>query len=169
MKPLVIIEPRDDSNLEFNKDTERYQLTLEYVKGLFDGAFPFKNDGLAKKRIKDTSTRIYSYLHTHCYSANRLAVNLLLNRTEAGRDFLLDVLTSQLLADAEYGYNDIARRPLLNSSTNSILERDQLRINTISIETEMIIEDSISYFGINLTYMGMFPPALLNLARNYED
>ena len=170
MKPLVIIEPRDDENLEFNKITGKYQLTLKYVKNLFEGAaVPFKNDGITKKRIRDTSSLIYSYLHTHCYSANRLAVNLLLNRTEAGRQFLLDVLTSQFLSDAEYASNDIVRRPTLNSQSNTILNRDEVRVNAISIETEMLIEDSISYFGINLTYMGMFPSALLNLARNYGE
>ena len=169
MKPLVIIEPRNDNDLEFNKETEKYQLTLAYVKNLFDGEVPFRTDGITKKRINDTSSLVYSYLHTHCYSANRSVVNLLLNRTEAGRQFLLDVLTSQFLADAEYGYNDIVRRPALNSATNNILDRDQIRANSISLETQMKIEDSISYFGINLTYMGMFPPYLLNLARKYED
>ena len=169
MKPLEIIEPRNDEYLEFNKITGKYQLTLSYVKNLFEGSVPFRNDGVTKKRIRDTSSLIYSYLHTHCYSANRLAVNLLLNRTEAGRNFLLDVLTSQFLSDAQYGSNDIVRRPTLNSQSNTILNRDEVRVNTISIETEMLIEDSISYFGINLTYMGMFPPALLNLARNYGD
>ena len=168
MQPLVIIDPRNDDKLEFNKSVGRYQLTFEYVKTLFD-AVPYGNDSITKRRIRETSTRVYSYLHSHCYSANRLAVNLLLNRTEAGRNFLIEVLTSQLLADAEYGYNDLLRRPTINSATNSILDRDDVRRNGISIETELLIEDSISYFGINLTYMGMFPPALLNLARKYED
>jgi len=166
---LEIITPRDDDKLEWNNELKRYQLTLQYVKTLFDGALPFRNDGIAKRRIKENSTRVYSFLHTHCYSANRLAVNLLLNRTEAGRNFLIEVLTTQILADAEYGYNDLMVRPLLNTNANTILDRDEVRRNALSLETEMLIDDSVSYFGINLTYMGMFPPYLLNLAREYED
>lgn len=170
MKDLEIITPYNDSKLEWNPETKQYQLTLTYVKNLWEGEpLPYKTDGMAKRRIKDTSQRVYSYFASHCASVNRGVVRLVLNRTEAGRNFLIRVLEAQMLSDMEYGSNDIVRVPIINTATGQVGDRDQYRLNSVSIETQQIIEDSINYVGFNLTYMGMFPPALLNLARNYED
>lgn len=166
----LIIQPRSDSSLEWNPITKQYQLTLEYVKSLWDGEpIPYKNDAITKRRIKDTSQRVYSYFSSHCATVNRGAVRLILNRTEEGRKFLIEILKAQMLADMEYGYNDLVRRPVVNASSGQMGDRDEYRRNAISIEAELIIEDSVNYVGINLTYMGMFPCDLLNLARRYED
>lgn len=168
MKTLEIIKPYDDNTLEFNQETGRYQLTLKYVKTLRD-ALPYKTDRIAQQRIKQNSLRVYNYIVLHSNAVNRQAVILLLNRTEEGRKYLIEVLTSQMEADLEYAYNDLMVRPLINATNGQSGDRDQYRQNAISLETEMLIEDSVGYFGINLTYMGMFPPYLLNLAREYGD
>ena len=169
MKELIILEkPQDNEFLEWNKDTDRYQLKLSYVKELRD-ILPYKSDRVAQTRIKQTSLRVYNYIYNHSNSANRQVLTFLLNKTENGRKFLKEVLTSQIEADMDYGYNDLMVRPAINATTNSVLNRDEVRLNAISLETEEIINDSVGYFGFNLCVLIPFPWSLFDLARKYED
>ena len=169
MKDLIILEkPQDNEFLEWNNDTMRYQLKLSYVKSLRD-VLPYKSDKVAQQRIKQTSLRVYNYIVNHSNSANRQVLDFLLNKTENGKEFLKEVLTSQIEADMEYGYNDLMVRPALNASTNSMLDRDAIRLNAISLETEEIINDSVGYFGFNLCVLVPFNWYLFDLARKYED
>lgn len=168
MKDLIIKEHYDDEVLEWNSTTGRYQLTLAYVKSLRD-VMPYRNDSVAKSRIKQNSIRIYQYIVSHSSSVNRPVIDFLLNKTENGRKFLIECLTSQMEADMDYGYNDLIVRPVINAQTGQEGNRDNYRLNSISLETESLIEDSVNYFGFNLLYMGDFPYDLFDLARKYED
>lgn len=169
MKNLIILEqPQNDEILEWNVNTGRYQLTLQYVKSLRD-VLPYRTDRMAQQRIKQTSLRVYNYIVNHSNSANRPVIDFLLNKTENGRKFLIEVLTSQMEADMEYGYNDLMVRPALNSATNQMLDRDEIRLNSISLETEEIINDSVGYFGFNLCVLMPYNWYLFDLARKYED
>jgi len=166
MEKLVFIKPYNDNKLEFNEEIGRYQLTLSYVKNLFEGALPYRNDAIARKRIKQTSLRIYNYIVNHSNTANREVIDVLLNKTEQGRKFLIEVLSSQLEADAEYGYNDLLVRPVINATNGQEGNRDIYIQNAISIETEMLINDSINYFGINICCMIPYGSWVYQLVRN---
>ena len=167
MKELIIKQHYDDEVLEWNSNTNRYQLTLEYFKTLFD-AMPYKNDSMAQKRIKQNSLRVYSYIVAHSNTANRPVIDFLLNKTENGRKFLIEALTAQIEADANYGYNDLAVRPIINTVNGQEGDRNIYRQNTISLECEQIIDDSANYFGFNICYMAPFNWELFKLARQYE-
>lgn len=169
MKTLDILEqPQDNEFLEWNEDTGRYQLKLSYVKSLRD-VLPYKSDRVTQQRIKQTSLRVYNYIVNHSNSANRPVIDFLLNKTDNGRKFLKEALTSQMEADMSYGYNDLMVRPALNPATNSLLDRDSIRLNSISLECEEIINDSVGYFGFNLCVLFPFDWYLFDLARKYED
>ena len=165
---LNIIQPYNDDVLEFNEDTMRYQLKLAYVKTLRD-VMPYKTDRMAQDRIKKTSLRIYNWIVNNSNSANRPVIYFLLNKTEQGRKFLIEVLSSQMEADMDYGYNDLVVRPALNAATGQLGDRDLLKLNTISVEAEEIIDDSVSYFGFNLVRLVEFPWTFFDLARQYGD
>lgn len=160
--------PKNDEILEWNESTGRYQLTIEHVKSLVD-EITYKSDSMLQRRIKDTSVRIYTYIINHSNTANRSVINAFLNHTEEGRKFLAEILESQMRSDMQYGTNDIVRRPVLNSQTNSILDREEIRRNSISVETEEMIDNSVVYFGINICYAQPYPWYLFNMVRPYED
>lgn len=168
MKTLEIINRTyNDDVLEWNENTDRYQLTLAYVKTLRD-VIPYRTDRITKDRIKKTSLRVYNYIAAHSHTANRQVVNFLLNKTENGRKFLIEVLTAQMEADMDYAYNDLLVRPVINATDGKEGNRDVFMLNAISIETEMIINDSVNYFGVNICYLGAYPWYLFNLVRQYE-
>ena len=169
MKDLIIYtEPKSDDVLEWNETTGRYQLTLAYIKTLCD-ALPYKNDSIAKRKIKQNSLRVYQYIANHTNSVNRLVINFLLNTTEQGRKFLIECLTAQMEADMDYGYNDLFVRPVINAQTGQEGNRIVYDENAISLETESIINDSANYFGFNLCVLFPLPWHLFDLARKYED
>ena len=169
MKQLIIKKESIDENvLRWNSNTNRWQLTLSYVKALRD-PFPYKNDAIIEQRIKQNSIRVYQYIVAHSHTVNRQVIDFLLNKTENGQRFLIDALTAQMEADMEYGYNDLMVRPVINAQTGQEGDRNNFRRNAISLECESIIDDSAAYFGFNICYMSPFPWRLFALARNYED
>ena len=105
MRNLKIITPYNDDELSFNNETSRYELTPQYCKDNFEANF--RNDNILAKRIALNSRVIYNYIITHCALVNRSVVMFLLHRTEQGRKFLTEILTAQMYADIETGYNDI--------------------------------------------------------------
>ena len=168
MKTLEIINRTyNDDVLEWNENTDRYQLTFAYVKTLREKN-PYRNDRELKDQIKKTSLRVYNFIASHSNTANRQVVSFLLNKTENGRKFLKEVLTCQMEAEMEYAYNDLVVRPVINAVDGKEGDRDTFRLNAISIETEMLIEDSPNYFGFNICYMGAYPWSLFNMVRQYE-
>lgn len=169
MTPLKIVsQPYNDDVLEWNSEIERYQLKLSYVKSLRD-VMPYKNDRTTQQRIKQTSLRVYNYIFNHSNTANRAVVNFLLKRTENGRKFLKEVLTAQIEADMEYGYNDLMVRPVINAVSGQEGDRDNFRLNAISLECEEIINDSVGYFGFNICYLPVYPWSLFTMVRQYGE
>ena len=168
MKNLSIyLEPKNDEKLEWNANTGRYQLTMAYVKTLTD-EIQIKNDSVLQRSIKQTSTRVYQWIIAHSNTANRQVIDFLLNHTEEGRKFLVEVLTAQMESELDWATNDLLVRPVVNVSNGYEGNRDLFMRNGISIECEQLIDDSVHYFGINLTYMQPLPWFYFNLVRQYE-
>ena len=169
MKQLIIKKDSIDENvLQWNSNTNRWQLTLQYVRTLRD-PIPYKNDAITEQRIKQNSIRVYQYIVAHSHTVNRQVIDFLLNKTENGQRFLIQALTAQMEADMDYGYNDLFVRPVINAQTGQEGDRDNFRKNAISLECESVIDDSASFFGFNILYMSAFPWQLFALARKYED
>jgi len=162
---VKVSNPYDDQELEYNNETGRYQLTLAYVKSLFD-VCPIKNDSVVRRRIKETSRLIYNYIYGRCYSGNKQVVYYLLNNTENGRKFLKEVFAIQIESDFTTGINSLGKLPAVNMSTGQIIERDVIRMNQICVQAEDEIRESQNYFaGINILYQAPYPYAVQLLVR----
>ena len=158
MENLTFTQPRTDEFLKWNDESQRYELTLQFVKNELE--VHYADDAVLERRIKKNSRKIYNYIKYHSYSGNSYYIDVLLNKTEEGRKFLKDVLLEQLEADNETGFNDLSSQPAVNISSGQVIDRDELQRNQISVDTEQIIESSARYFGINICLMAPFPPAL---------
>lgn len=155
MNLTILTEPYDDENLKFNNDTGLYELTLAYVKSQFDDNFV--NDGVLQKRISKNSRKIYNFINNHSHSGNLGVVRFCLNRTEEGRKFLLEILSEQMEADLESGFNDISNQPAINFASGQVIPREQLVLNQVSVDTEQLIYANGRYFGFNLISMALLP------------
>ena len=163
MKELnVISKPYDDDNLVFNETTGRYELTLQYLKNNFDSSY--KNDGVAQRRIKLNSQVVYYYINLHTASFNKQVVNFLLNKTKEGRDFLLELLSAQIYADIQTGYNDLMFNPAV-SFTGQDKDRNEIRKNALCVAAEDVFNSSVDYFGFPIGYQGIFPAIFYVWAR----
>ena len=160
MKLSFIGKQYDNESLVFNKQSKRYELTLQYVKDNFE--ITFKDDGILENRIKKNSRKVYDYILTVGNTHNREIIMRLLNETENGRLFLLDCLTTQMDADLTSGFNDITKQSPINMNNGQIIDRNALRQNRVSVETEDIVDRNIGYFGINLVYNQPFDRLLLH-------
>ena len=139
--------------LEMKFENGMYILTKEFVKNELE--VHYKDDETLDKRIKANSRKIYNYIYSHSYSANRPLIEKLLNNTPEGYKFLKDVLLSQMEADLETGYNDLTKQPAINMANFNTIDRNLLFINQISPDTEQILDNSRAYFkGINILYQG---------------
>lgn len=156
---LTKIQPYSDDKLVFNQD--KYELAFEYVKSMFD--INFRNDDELKRRIAKNSRKIYNFIYYRIHSANRLIAETLLNNTEQGRKFLLDVLTEQFEADNESGYNDLSSVAPINVANGQVIDRNLLYQNQISVDAEQIIDRNVEYFGINIMYQAPLPYLLGDL------
>lgn len=154
MKNLTIINHYDDENLTWNKNTGRYELTLQYCKDNFETTY--KNDNVLKNRIKLNSQVVYNYLNFHVATVNKSVVSFLLNRTQEGRDFILELLSAQQYADIQSGYNDLLFQPAINFNGQD-KDRNQIRLNSLCVAAEQVLDNSADYFGIRITYQGQFP------------
>lgn len=150
----VIAKPYDDDSLVFNEKTGRYELTTDYLKNEFDAYY--KDDGVAKRRIKLNSQVVYYYINLHVASYNRQVVNFLLHKTEQGREFLKEILSAQIYADLQSGYNDLMFNPAV-SFTGQDKDRTEIRKNALCVAAEDIFNSSSAYFGIQIGYLGYFP------------
>lgn len=156
---LTKIQPYSDDKLIFNQD--KYELAFEYVKSLFE--VNFKDDAELHRRIVKNSRKIYNFIFYRIHSANKVIVETLLNHTEQGRKFLLDVLTEQFDADNESGYNDLSSVAPINVSNGQVIDRNLLYQNQISVDAEQIIDRNAEYFGINIMYQAPLPYLLGDL------
>lgn len=166
MEFTILTEPYDDDSLTFNTETARYELTKQYCKDNFE--ITFKNDGVLSRRIKRNSRVVYYYLYLHSHSNNYSVVNFFLHRTEEGRKYLLNVLTEQMEADLETGYNDIGKQPAINFANGQVLDRNEIQRNIVSVDTENVIYNSAIYLGFNLISQATLPPVLFTFVRDNE-
>lgn len=164
MKTLRTINHYDDDNLKFNEKTGRYELTIQYCKDNFESTF--KNDNVLARRIKLNSQVVYNYISLHVALVNKPVVAFLLNRTQEGRDFLLELLSAQMYADVQTGYNDLMFQPGINF-TGQDKDRGQIKQNALCVAAENVFEESDNYFGVRISYQGQFPyPYFLFMRQN---
>lgn len=163
---LHAIKPYDDENLRFDERTKRYVLTLEFAKRNLPSTY--RDDTVLLKRLDLNSRKIYDFIHYRGCSANRPVVDALLNRTQEGRGFLLELLAVQMEADAQSGFNDLSQAPAINLANGSVIDRDQLRANQISVDAEQIVDDSSAHFGVTITLRQRYPWNLFLWQRGLE-
>lgn len=164
MKAFKFINHYDNDDLKWNENTGRYELTKEYCKNNFDNTY--KNDGVLERRIKLNSQVVYNYIAMRVATVNKPVVNFLLNKTQEGRDFLLELLSAQQYADIQTGYNDLLFQPAINFNGQD-KDRNQIKQNSLCVAAEQILEESVNYFGVRITYQGQFPWPFFTLIRNY--
>jgi len=155
MKKFKIIKPHDDKKLKFNQITGRYELTVEYCKNEFDSTF--KDDATLKRRIKLNTQNVYSYLNINIATVNKTVVWYLLHNTQEGREFLLELLSAQMYADIQTGYNDLLYQPPVSYTSGNDKDRAVVKQNLLCPAAEQIYEGSDAYFGIRIGYQGQFP------------
>ena len=165
MKKLTIINHYDDEKLTYSANRGRYELTKEYCKDEFGS--PFKDDAELERRICLNSRVVYDYINLHVAQVNKPVVAFLLNRTQEGRDYLLALLTAQMYADVQTGYNDLLYQPAVNF-TGQDKDRAAIRQNALCVAAEQIFEDSDSYFGIRISYQAQFPYPYFIFVRQYN-
>ena len=158
MKNLTFITPYTDSILKWNETTNRYELTLQFIKSELD--VNFANDDVTEKRSKKNSRKIYNFIKARTHSKNTPFIDLLLNRTEEGRRFLKDILLEQLEADNETGFNDLSSQPGIDIASGREIDRDSLERNQISVDTEQIAYRNDEYFGFNILLAEPYPPTI---------
>lgn len=164
MKALTLIKPYDDDSLVWNNESQRYELTVAYCKDTLDATF--KNDEELKRRIKKNTRAIYSYINLHTATVNKPVVDFLLKRTEQGRRFLLEILSVQMEADSQSGYNDLTLTPAISFTGGQDKDRNLIRQNAICVAAEDLFINSNEYFGVRLGFMGQFPPYYFLLVRD---
>lgn len=158
MKNLNFTQPYTDEILQWNEKSKKYELTIQFVKSELD--VHFADDSVLESRIRKNSRKIYNYIKYHSYSGNSYFIDVLLNKTKEGRDFLKEVLLEQLEADNETGFNDLSSQPAVNVANGQVIDRNELQRNQISVDTEQLIERNADWFGFNICIMTRFPPAL---------
>jgi len=156
MKQLHKIKPYSNKDLKWNEKTKQYELTLAYCKDLFDDNYA--DDGVLQKRIEKNSRLIYRWIRYRVYSRNRQIVANVINYTQEGRDFIKEMLTVQMEADSETGYNDLSKTPAVNVSNGQIIDRNQLWLNQVCVDAEQVFDSSDDYFGFRIGYQASFPP-----------
>ena len=156
MKQLHKIKPYSDNQLAWNENTQQYELTLEYCKDIFESNYV--DDEVYQKRIRKNSRKIYRYIQNHVHSYNLPLVTRLINETEEGRAFMREILTTQMDADIETGFNDLSSTPAINLSNGQVIDRNELYRNQICVDAEQVFDDSHKYFGFRIGYQQPFPP-----------
>ena len=165
MKNLNLIsQPYDDEQMVFNQTTKKYELTPQYLKNEFGPCYV--DDKTMERRIKLNSRVVYDYIYLHTANQNRNLVELLLNKTKEGRQFIFDILKEQQYADIEFGYNDLAYTPAISFGNGGDKDRNEIKRNTVCVAAEQVFQNSPNYFGLNIGYLGQFPPYIALLLRN---
>lgn len=163
MKTLTKIKPYSDSKLKWDEESKQYILTIEYFKDNFDDNFV--DDGVLVKRLKKNSRKIYRFIRNRVNSRNLQLVENLLATTEQGRQFMLEILSTQMEADAETGFNDLSSTPAVNLSNGQVIDRNEFYKNQVSVDAEQVFDDSDSYFGFRIGYQAPFPPIFFTLFK----
>lgn len=165
MKNLKVIKPESDNNLEW--DGKRYILKMSYFKDEFGSNF--HDDGVLLKRLKQNSRKVYNFIRYRSYSQNWEVVEFMLNHTQEGKDFLLELLSTQMEADNETGYNDLSNAPAVNVANGQVLDRNQLIANQLCVDAEQIIDSSSTYFGVPICFATCYPWNYFMWARGNKN
>ncbi len=137
---LKILEPFNDDLLEYDKANEVYVLTLSIAYTLIGNVF--KDDKELQRRLKLNSIIVYNYIYNHGNTNNKKYTRFILNNTEQGRKFIYRCLESQIIADAKSGYNDLGSENLVDMQSGNVIDRNKIRENLVSVNTEEIIINS---------------------------
>ena len=162
MKRLNAIKPYSDKSLQYDETTNRYLLTREFCKGNFD--FTFKSDLQLDREIERNTDVVYDFIFSRVNTNNAQVVEYILSSTKEGRALILKMLSYQMEANMESGFNSTGKIPLVNASNGQIIQREEVARNTVSVEVERLFYNSPRYVGLQLGYQGSFPPIVyLNL------
>lgn len=163
MKALTKIKPYSNEQLQWDEDSHKYYLTVEYCKNNFD--ITYSDDEVLKRRIKKNSRKVYGWIKYHVNGYNRPVVENVLNGTQEGRDFILEMLSIQMEADIETGFNDLSETPAVNVANGQIIDRNELWRNQICVDAEQLFDSSETYFGFRLGYQAKYPYAFFTYFR----
>lgn len=164
---IRIRKPYTDNDLVWNEKIGHYELSMAYCKSHFE--MNFKDDGTLQKRISKNSRVVYNQLMAHTYSQNKYVVSFVLNNTEGGRRFLIDILTEQMQSDIDTGYNDLGNTPLISVNDGRILDRNVVRQNMLCVSAEDVMDNVASYVGINLFIATLLPYEWFRIVRENEN
>lgn len=137
---LKIIEIKNDERLEYDDYNEMYVLTLSEAHLIVGNAY--RDDNELKRRTLLNSIIVYNYIYNRGNTNNKKYTRFILNNTEQGRKFIFKCLQSQIMADAKSGYNDLGSENLIDMSNGSVISRDKVRENLVSVNTEELIVNS---------------------------
>lgn len=164
---FTITNHYDDEKLVFNPSTDHYELSMAYARNNFGENF--QDDNEMQKRITKNSRRVYNFIYNRGHHINKNVVTFLLNRTKQGREFLFDVLSMQMEADAENGFNDLTLNPTINvMNGQKVGDRYEFRQNLVTVDVEDKIDSSASYFGVSIVCQVPYPFTYFQLAKAYE-
>lgn len=167
MKKLNAQAPYDDDKLVWNKETNQYELAFEFCKSEYDQNYI--DDETLKKRIKKNSRVVYRFIANRVNSFNRILALTMINKSKEGRDFIFNLLRTQMESDVDSGYNDLTNNPAVNLANGQILPREELLRNAVSVATEQEWDNNQLYFGINLGYQAQFPSYYFLFVRNLNN
>lgn len=166
MKRLTSIKPYNDEKMIWNDTTKEYELSFEFCKKEYPQNFA--DDDILKQRIKKNSRAIYRFIYSRIKQFNRPVVEVLLSRSEEGRNFIFELLRTQFESDVDSGYNDLTNVSAINVANNQILPREEIYRNRVSVATEEVWDNSFTYFGFNIGYQGNFPNYFFLMARGLQ-
>lgn len=150
---MKYLEPKTDEELEWNG--EQFVLTRAYCKQHFDIAY--RDDGTLDKRRVKNSRVVYNAIRDKLNSNNVQMGLYLINETDSGRKFIKDVLTEQMEADIQNGYNDLGVTSPINMANGQVIDRNAIRINILCPSAEMILDNSSMYFHFNIFTSFYYP------------
>ncbi len=137
---LKIEKPFDDEYLKYDEINEMYELNISICKTLVGNVY--RDDEEMTRRIKLNSLIVYNFIYNHGNTSNKRYTKFILNNTKQGRKFIYKCLQSQIMADAKSGYNDLGSENLVDLATGSVIDRQKIKDNLISVNTEEIIANS---------------------------
>lgn len=153
--PMKYLKPETDEKMEWNEEQEQFILTRAYCKQTFDLAY--RDDGTLDKRRKKNSRVVYNALRDRFNSDNIAMGFYLINNTEGGRKFILDVLTEQMEADIQNGYNDLGVTSPINVANGQVIDKNAIRMNMLCQSAEMLVDNPKLYFPFNIFMSFPYP------------
>ena len=147
-----IIKPYDSPTMKYDPHKHRYILT---TVALNEVGNTWKNDqAFIERRLRQISNVVYNYIFSHTHSSNISLVEFVLACTEEGRRAIEEMLTYQLEADVENGYNDISKILPINPANGQVIRHIDIKENAMCIEARNVFEDFVE--PIKIAYMGSY-------------